>query len=323
MPDSWETANGLNPNLNDSAQDQNGDGYTNLEHFLDEMSDPPPQTITVNQTGPGSGTIMSTPAGINCGSDCSEEYEYNTDVTLTTAPVGDSIFISWSGACAGPGSCLVSMNAAQVVTATFVTSTTPGVWQISEQGAYWYGVNNDIPVPADYNGDGRDDLALFRESNSTWYIRGIGPALYGTTGDIPVVGDYNGDGRDDVAVFRESNSTWYIRGIGPALYGTVGDIPVVGDYNGDGRDDVAVFRPSNSTWYIRGIGPVQFGTGGDIPVVGDYNGDGRDDIAVFRPSNSTWYIRGIGSFVYGSPGQLPVPADYNGDGKTDIAVFRP
>ncbi|MEC3966164.1 hypothetical protein [Flagellimonas halotolerans] len=34
MPDAWETANGLNPNVNDSAQDADGDGYTNIEEFL-------------------------------------------------------------------------------------------------------------------------------------------------------------------------------------------------------------------------------------------------------------------------------------------------
>jgi pectate lyase len=282
-PDSWETAHGLNPNVDDSALDQDGDGYTNIEEYLDELSNPPPQTLSVSKSGPGSGMITSNPAGINCGADCSEQYEYNTDVTLSAAPDPDSIFIAWSGACSGPGSCLVSMNAAQSVTATFVTSTTPGVWQISGQAAYWYGTTNDIPVPADYNGDGKDDIAVFRESNSTWYIRGVGPSVYGTVGDIPVPADYNGDGKDDIAVFRPSNGTWYIRGVGAFVYGTVGDIPVVGDYNGDGKDDIAVFRPSDGTWYIRGVGAFVYGTRSHIPVLADYNGDGKDDIAIFRP----------------------------------------
>jgi uncharacterized repeat protein (TIGR02543 family) len=76
--------------------------------------------LTVSKTGTGSGTVTSSPAGISCGSDCSESYASGTSVTLTAAAASGSTFAGWSGACTGTSStCTVSMSAAQSVTATF------------------------------------------------------------------------------------------------------------------------------------------------------------------------------------------------------------
>ena len=77
-------------------------------------------TLAVNKTGTGSGTVTSNPTGINCGLDCSEDYAYNTSVTLTAVPATGSTFSGWSGACSGTGTCHVSMTTAKTVTANFV-----------------------------------------------------------------------------------------------------------------------------------------------------------------------------------------------------------
>ena len=169
-----------------------------------------------------------------------------------------------------------------------------------------YGPRHIFAYSADFNGDGKTDIALWRMFNGTWHIKGIATTQYGTAGDIPVPGDYNGDGHTDIAVFRPSNGAWYIKGIANTHYGTAGDIPVPGDYNGDGHTDIAVFRPSNGAWYIKGIANTHYGTAGDIPVPGDYNGDGHTDIAVFRPSNGKWYVRGQSTVAYGTAGDIPV-----------------
>jgi hypothetical protein len=76
-------------------------------------------TLTVVKSGTGSGTVISSPAGINCGTDCSEPYASGTMVTLTATASSGSNFVGWSGACSGTGSCVVTMSAAQTVTATF------------------------------------------------------------------------------------------------------------------------------------------------------------------------------------------------------------
>jgi len=82
---------------------------------------PNPNTfsLTVSSTGTGTGTVTSVPAGINCGSDCSETYNSGTQVTLSAAAGTSSSFAGWSGSCSGTGSCVVTMDAAKSVTATF------------------------------------------------------------------------------------------------------------------------------------------------------------------------------------------------------------
>jgi hypothetical protein len=77
--------------------------------------------LSVNKAGTGSGTVTSSPAGINCGSTCSASYDSGTVVTLTAGAAAGSTFGGWNGGgCSGTGVvCSVSVNAATTVTATF------------------------------------------------------------------------------------------------------------------------------------------------------------------------------------------------------------
>jgi len=86
---------------------------------------PPPtmKTLSVTKAGAGSGTVTSSPAGINCGSTCSVNFANGTSVTLAATPASGSVFAGWSGACSGTGACTIAMNAAQSVTATFNLGT--------------------------------------------------------------------------------------------------------------------------------------------------------------------------------------------------------
>jgi hypothetical protein len=182
---------------------------------------------------------------------------------------------------------------------------------------------DSYPLVADFNGDGLDDVAVFRPATGTWYIRNQGTYVLGQTGDFPILADYNGDGKTEIAVFRPSTGAWYILGKTAIVFGAVGDIPVPADYNGDGKTDIAVFRPSSGTWLIRGQGKLIFGKLGDVPIPADYNGDRKAEIATFCPATRTWSINGKIPFVFGAASDIPIPADYNGDGKIEAAVFRP
>lgn len=84
--------------------------------------DPP---LTVTKSGTGMGTVSSSPSGINCGSTCLVGYNIGTAVTLTASPSGGSTFTGWGGACTGTGVCVVTMDAAKSVTATFTVLAVP------------------------------------------------------------------------------------------------------------------------------------------------------------------------------------------------------
>ncbi|MEM4364120.1 MAG: LamG-like jellyroll fold domain-containing protein, partial [Candidatus Diapherotrites archaeon] len=80
-------------------------------------------TLTTTKTGTGNGTITSNPPGINCGNDCTENYQQNTTITLTATPEQNSIFDSWTGACTGTNNvCTITMNNNKTTIATFNTT---------------------------------------------------------------------------------------------------------------------------------------------------------------------------------------------------------
>jgi hypothetical protein len=81
----------------------------------------PAETLIATKTGTGVGAVKSEPAGINCGSACTAEYNVGEKVTLTATPDPHSTFAGWTGGgCSGTGTCKVTMSAAKAVSAEFV-----------------------------------------------------------------------------------------------------------------------------------------------------------------------------------------------------------
>jgi hypothetical protein len=207
-----------------------------------------------------------------------------------------------------------------------------------ENGMPDYIENNDIttfrprprigePPAADFNGDGRTDVSLYRRSTGIWWIKDALPVDWGgQPSDVVVPADYDNDGRTNIAVYRRATGIWYLQGLSPVNWGSEpSDVPVPGDYDKDGTPNLAVYRAETGIWWIQGASPIHLGgEPSDIPVPADYDGDGDTDPAIYRASTGMWYFQAAPTVNWGGvAGDVPIPADYDGDGDAEIAVYRP
>jgi hypothetical protein len=169
----------------------------------------------------------------------------------------------------------------------------------------------DFFAAADYDGDGRSDIAVFRAG--TWYIieSSTGTVRYGyfgQGGDVPTPNDYDKDGKADLAVARSESGQrmWYRLNssngqFSGVQFGLSSDAFFAGraDFDGDGAADISVIRNigGQRNFYILRSSDAQFqafqwGLSSDGVKLADYDGDGRTDLAVTRAENGgkTWYI---------------------------------
>ena len=190
-------------------------------------------------------------------------------------------------------------------------------WDVERTG---YGGRTCVPVPADYDGDGKADFSVkCPETNpdgsvGTWLVD------YAST---PQTG-------------------WDVERTG---YGRAACIPVPADYDGDHRADFSVKCPENfGTWFVDyasspqdGWNVIRTGYGGAtcVPVPADYDGDRKADFSVKCPETNpdgsvgTWYVDYASSpqdgwnsirTGYGNATVVAVPADYDGDGRADYSI---
>src|ERR1700682_6396640 len=127
--------------------------------------------------------------------------------------------------------------------------------------------------------------------------------LFGLESDIPLMGDWDGNGTITIGVYRPSESTFYLRNTNGAgspdivvRFGSAESLPVVGDWDGDGKATIGTFDRSRAIFSLLNTNAaygkplvVPFGQAGDWPVTGDWDGDGKTTIGVFR--RGTFYLR--------------------------------
>ncbi|MEO6392992.1 MAG: SBBP repeat-containing protein [Pyrinomonadaceae bacterium] len=206
-----------------------------------------------------------------------------------------------------------------------------------------FGTAGDVPVTADWNGDGIDTTGTFNAG--VWRYRNLNvfsgyltPPFtfnFGQIGDIPVAGDWNGNGIETPGVYRPSTQEFLLsdsltnpQANHVVKFGVASDLPVVGDWNGDGIDTPGTYRPSDGrfrlTNAITGIpaapdNTFQLGANQDLPIAGDWNADGFDDVGLWKPSTFTFSFdtnkadgTDLPSLVFGSAGNLPLAGEWEG-----------
>lgn len=199
----------------------------------------------------------------------------NADKTITYTPRGEFAGLdSFRYTIADPA------GLKSTATVTMTTDIATG------DSAVAYGNPGDIPVVGDWNGDGIDDLGVYR--SNTFYLAGVAAYVFGQYGDQPVAGDWDGNGKDEIGVFR--SGVFYLRSshtssatVATFSFGDAGGRPIAGDWDGDGKDEVGTFY--YGTVRLRGNAvyagaTYTFGPGNGKPIAGDWDGDGKDDVGL-------------------------------------------
>jgi hypothetical protein len=210
----------------------------------------------------------------------------------------------------------------------------------------------DVAI-ADFNGDGKNDVAFETFSNGVNVYYGDGTGRFGLPTSYPAgpapksmsVGDFNNDGKPDLAVGGLDGGVQILLNNGtgfdaPVPATTAGD-PfqiVVADFNRDGNQDLAIADTApNSVLVLLGDGHGGFGspiasTGGNGGMAtGDFNGDGIPDLVAggFEASGEIAIMQGDGaghftvvntySVVPSGTTRIAV-GDFNHDHHQDLAV---
>ena len=119
-------------------QSANAIGQTSADQSCAGLTVPArqaPVTLSVVKSGSGSGTVTSAPAGISCGTTCSQSLVPGTTVTLTAVAASGSAFAGWSAPCSGTGTCRVTVTAGVSVKATFNPSLNPLTLSVTKSGS--------------------------------------------------------------------------------------------------------------------------------------------------------------------------------------------
>ncbi|ARU59931.1 hypothetical protein CBW65_01805 [Tumebacillus avium] len=172
----------------------------------------------------------------------------------------------------------------------------------------------------------------------------------------PHLADWNGDGRKDLALWNKRTGDWLLAAsdggkFSPAYDGAAGRtgtdwVAGFGDVDGDGRDELVLWHPATGTWKVGACTGTRLRIGskpwlqkwaveaGWQLLLGDFDGDGKDDLLVVNPERGDWQIaRSTGSRFLpeqavlrpwaAEPGMVPLVGTWSRDGRAGVCARHP
>ncbi len=217
-------------------------------------------------------------------------------------------------------------------------------WTATANVSFSWGIRSDEVLVGDWNGDGKDTVAL-RRGNTFAFTDDVSPTAaptftmsFGRVGDQVLVGDWNGDGKDTLMlrrgnIFHVKNTLTSGAADESFSYGTAADVVLAGDWNGDGKDTLAVRRGNgyfinNSLSSGAASVVVTYGRANDDVYVGSFASKLTADSLAVRRGNTYFISNAIRSGAadltveYGRVGDETLVGDWNGDGADTLGVRR-
>lgn len=301
-------------------------------------------TLTVNAVGEmvsggvGSGTVVSVPKGINCGSNCSAVFKSGLKVRLRARPARGSVFAGWSGdpecvsgfvtvngniscsamfqpltatlsvSLAGSGTGTVTSDPSGIdcgsnCTAAFARGATVTLTATADPGSVftgWHGTRDCADSTVRMNRSATC-VAIFAQEAAS------GPGMLRPSKDAAVPTKKM---PSSIGLYRPSTGAWYLIANSTGVwhgcnvdiclgpFGQLTDMPVVGDWNGSGTTNIGIYDSEQQTWELDSTGD------------GSWQGCGLDTCLHFAPPQGSSSL------------SVPVTGSWGGSGKDSVGSFQ-
>ena len=279
----------------------------------------------LTNNGSGNGTVTTSPAGIDCGSDCQDSYSAGTVVNLIASPAAGSTFGGWSGD-ADCSDGVVTLNTNVSCTATFnaqalglhLTKSGTGTGNLvsnplgiscgsdcSEPFASGTSVTLTATAASGSIFKGWSGAGCSGTTKCTVVVYGSTSvsAVFDTNASDPVIakiGIYR-PSTGDIFLDRNGNGEWESCSTDLCMkwLAQASGIPIAGDWEGNGTTRIGTFDSASGAWYLDrnsngrwdgctvDICIKSFGAAGDMPVLSS-NGTKRPSIGIYRSKDAIW-----------------------------------